>query len=215
MTLEDKFYPDDGTLLNKFDNFMIKSAGKVGEAYQHVTGNSYKDLVRKSYKASLVLSGTALTTTNIQAIWDIGHLWRSMNNPDCTTPLEEEIQSERYGGNKKQGRINRAFSTAATSFFIGMSYMVMKYFVPNYTEEESFKKYIWAPGLLTYTASSAISTFAEYLSKSILPKPPKKKVSEKLTEKMKETFERIKEGLAPRREPVPVKNYSALESYVK
>ena len=45
MSLENEFYPDDGHLLTRFDNLMIKLVGKIGEAYQHVTGRSYKDLV--------------------------------------------------------------------------------------------------------------------------------------------------------------------------
>jgi len=33
MSLEDRFYPEDGTLLTKYDNFMIKAAEGVGDPH--------------------------------------------------------------------------------------------------------------------------------------------------------------------------------------
>jgi len=51
MSLENKFYPADGSILTKFDNMMIKTSEKVGGLYQHLTGRSYKDLVKAYSKA--------------------------------------------------------------------------------------------------------------------------------------------------------------------
>lgn len=105
MSLDDKFYLDDGSSLNRFDNFMIKSAGKIGEAYQQITGESYKDLVDANFQASRMGFGLSVLGLNPAGIfWGYkSHL--RVQNPSYKSPLEEEIFYEAIGKQKKSGKI--------------------------------------------------------------------------------------------------------------
>lgn len=196
MSLEDKFYPEDGSVLTRFDNFMIKSAGKVGEAYQHFTGRSYKDLVKTCYKVST--AGFAVAIAGLQFFsfpYAIGS-YSEFRHPKYESPLEEEIRMEAKGEPRKAWKFVRAINLALVPLFSavvplgGMTFP----FSDEYIEENpAFSAYVKI-GAATQAIAFVSYNFAEYLSKSYVPKPPKHTVWEKA--KMK-----LKELLAPNPEP--------------
>tara|TARA_Y100000310_G_scaffold289862_1_gene316570 strand:+ start:1299 stop:1865 length:567 start_codon:yes stop_codon:yes gene_type:complete len=171
MGLEDKFYPEDGTLLTKVDNSIIKAAGKVGDAYQRVTGRGYEDLVKKSYFAAGCISlGTLIFPPMISIT---RQYFRFAEKPHFTTPLEEENFNMIMGLPKNQSRFMRLIvgitGIAATSlgyYFTSTSDNILSYYL-------SFT--MFSSGLALIPA-----TFADYLSISDVPKPPKKSVKDKV-----------------------------------
>ncbi len=197
MSLDDKFYPDDGKPLTKFDNFMIKSVGKLGELYQNITGRSYKDLVNASYKVSAGGFAASLAFMRVSSLL-FGYL--SLNRtqcPDYKSPIEEEIESEVHGYPKSFGKFFRTALLFWVPFTISQSNDMMEKGV----EKDSFISKYLAIGGAIEGASLVPYNFAEYLSKAQVPKPPKKTWGKRL----KEYF---KENLSPRPIPVPVKYLS-------
>lgn len=172
MALDDKFFPEDGTLLTRFDNFMIRQAKKVGEAYQERTGNSYKDLVKNTYFHSSItvfpvfFAGMYLSPI-LSAIF-----YSHSKNPDFSTPLEEESRLESRGASKKLDKGVRAFSIGVSSILLfGNS---LDLYSSNTLYEQTNNLFE-----LFYGVSFGLHAFADYLSKSGLPKPPKKEAREK------------------------------------
>ena len=94
MSLEDKFYPDDGSYLTRFDNFMIKAAKEVGVLYQLLTGDSYKNLASIIYKASAVGFGLSALCGHLGVIPLGTDAFSSSKQHSYQTPLEEENKFE-------------------------------------------------------------------------------------------------------------------------
>jgi len=178
MSLEDKFYPEDGTVLTKFDNFMIKSAGKVGEAYQHLTGKSYKDLVKTSYKAAA--AGYGLSTISVNPLAFPFGLYSYVRtlNPRYETPLEEEASLEISGRPKNRGKMFRLETLALIPIAMYFGYTVLK----DNLKERNLGTYLGL-GITIQGIATIPFNFAEYLSKSNVPKPPEKKVWDRVKEK--------------------------------
>ncbi|MFC1723917.1 PEP-utilizing enzyme [Nanoarchaeota archaeon] len=118
MSLEDKFYPEDGTMIRAFDNWIIKKAGKVGEYYQHMTGRSYRDTVRGVYGAAAVAFGTAAAAGDPIAgtMVFIGLL--NMVNPRIENPLEERLRNDLRFGYERMGCYMRAMFTCLAASII-------------------------------------------------------------------------------------------------
>lgn len=180
MSLEDKFYPEDGSALTRFDNFMIKSAGKVGDAYQHLTGNSYKDLVKTCYKLST--AGFAMGIAGLQVVsfyFGIAS-YSGLRHPKFESPLEEEIRMVAEGEPRKAWKFVRAL-------YIGLiPVLAVGSFPESLVEENPVLFACVKVGVVTQTIALTSYSFAEYLSKSHVPKPPKKTVWEKAKMKLKE-----------------------------
>ncbi|MBI4453548.1 hypothetical protein HY636_02795 [Candidatus Woesearchaeota archaeon] len=200
MSLEDKFYPDDGSYLTKFDNFMIKAAKEVGILYQNLTGDSYKNLASIIYKASAVGLGLSALCGHILGIPLSMASFSSSKQHFYQTPLEEEITCEALGLGKKMGKLMRICLLS-----VGFSVFSMGY---SYYKDNTNKKLsvfdIFLVGCLIEAPSICLYTFAEYLTKSDMPDPPEKNI-------FQETSERIKRLLSP--EPLPTQVQSANNTY--
>lgn len=191
MALEDKFYPENGSVLTKLDNFMIKSVGKIGEAYQHLTGRSYKDLVKTSYKLSA--AGLGLSTFCLSApsaIFVLSAL-KGVYYPQYESPLEEEIREETEGNHKSIGKAIRTGMLAISPIILSVGLKCMKKHEPIYT--------CIGAGIAITSASLVPHVFADYLTKANIPEPPKKTVWERAKEKLYEFL-----TPEPALQPVPV-----------
>ena len=195
MSLDDKFYPEDGSALTRADNFLIKSAGKMGEAYQHATGRSYKDLVTSCYKISgygFALGALGLRVSSL-LFWSISS--REQHHPKYQSPLEEEIEKEALGRWKSSGKCIRALQLGACAMLLCLEKPVLDEGIDTHS-----RLLIYAGlGSLLEGAAFLPYNFAEYLSKADVPQPPKKTIWERAKDK-------LSMWLAP--EPVPV-----LDSY--
>lgn len=184
MTLDDKFFPEDGSLLTKFDNFMIKQVGNMGDFYQNLTGNSYKELssnalnlANKGYFLSLPLGGLYGGFKAIE--YSIGQ----NRSPSFSTPLEEENAYESQNRNKKTGKALRTASLGLFPFLTFVGYNL----IDSVEEIDSFIDYVlvWkGSGMMVSGISANIDLFSEYLSRSSLPKPPKKTIPQKVKENL-------------------------------
>jgi hypothetical protein len=187
MSLDDKFYPDDGTLLNKFDNYLVRSAGKVGEAYQHMTGKSYKDLVQLSYRAGTIIALPGIAALSVfAALPPIAE--KILTLPTAYTyesVLEEELRLEASGMGRKLGKIARTIlpTVAGLSFFVG--YSTIKVGISQPKNDISFVELNGA-GYFLAGIGMLPTSFGLYLSRAHLPDPPKKTVWQRMHEGLKE-----------------------------
>jgi len=203
MSLEDKFYPEDGSILTKFDNSMIKSSGKIGEAYQHLTGKSYKGLVKNSYKISAIGFGLSLFGLRLSAILFGGLSLAGAYYPDYKSPLEEEIQEESWGINRKSGKLIRTCMLASAPIIISYGLVLA-----NKDSDENSRLLIYSGlGGIVEGASLVPYNFAEYLTKADIPEPPKKTIWERAGNKIKGVFS---PNLIP--EPVPANYLNSVSS---
>lgn len=164
--------------LDKFDNRMIKFSGKIGEAYQHLTGKSYVELVKTMYRfAGLGYSiGTLFIQPNGAAL--AIDAFQQSKNPSMESPLEEEIRFEANRENKKSGKVLRAAMIPLSLVYLSLGSNL----VSNSFANKEYIGAMIAAGLIPIGMSLPVSGFADYLSKAQIPKPPEKTVKDKLSE---------------------------------
>ena len=123
MSLEDTFYPDDGTLINKFDNTIIRTAGKAGEAYQNLTGRHYKSLVKGSFHSAAAGFAVSFMCLNPMAPFGIMYALDDAKRPMLESPLEEETRMETTMHSRTYGKRRRAaiIGTSAILIAIGLA----------------------------------------------------------------------------------------------
>lgn len=208
MSLEDKFYPEDGSNLTRFDNFMIKSAGKIGEVYQHATGKSYKEFSNSCYKTSA--GGFVLGTLCFQIsapILLLNSISR-IKSPNYESPLEEEIRLEAQYKPRKFNKLCRAAFLALAPLIAYTNYDI---FVNVIEKNESFLSY-FASGGIIYGISLLPFNFAEYLTKADVPKPPKKTILKRAKEKLMSLDPQLPQVLKP--QPSNYASNTRLEEYI-
>jgi len=177
MALDDRFFPEDASLITKFDNFMIKQAGKVGQVYQERTGKSYEDLTKIFYKYGVGSSLASTLTGNILGppiAYIINHASR---NKVFETSIEEEIRLESKGFSRKYDKFCRFM------FLLGSLGIFSKGILEMAGSEGEFSNQLLSLRDLMIGVSLLNYSLAEYLSKSNLPKPPKKEAKEKVKRK--------------------------------
>jgi len=178
MSLEDKFYPEDGSLLTSFDNSMIKLCGKVGQCYQELTGKSYKNLVKASYLTAIAGFGLSVTGAHVASLIMLPLCYLGLRKPEYESPLEEEIRYESKGGHRKLGKGVRLLYLVGTAVVL---YLNFGFESSSHEESTAFVEYFILTSKLL-SLSLIPYAFAEYLTKSDIPKPPKKTVIEKIKE---------------------------------
>ena len=186
MSLEDKFYPDDGSRLTRFDNCMIKTAGKLGGLYQNLTGKSYKNLVKTSYKIAVGGFGLSLIGLRAMSVFFGAYSLSGLLWPDYTSPLEEELRNEATGQHRKLGKVARACGLAIIPIAFFSSYCLLD---SKSGKASSVLKYVEMGGIVEGLSLIPFN-FAEYLTKAEMPNPPEKGW-------VKETKEKVKEFLKP------------------
>ncbi|MFC1697706.1 hypothetical protein ACFL1H_05210 [Nanoarchaeota archaeon] len=201
MTLEDKFYPEDGSKLTRFDNFMIKSAGKVGEGYQHLTGKSYKDLVKKCYQISTGGFALSLLGARASALFLGLFSYCGLKEPNFNSPLEEEMEQEARGYSKYIKKIFRLSWMAFIPIFGYLGYNC----VDKGLDESSNSLLYLGTGTMVETLSLIPFSLAEYMTKAKIPEPPRKTVGKRIKDKMKE-YLHPNPGFKPepQLQPVPI-----------
>ncbi len=194
MSLEDRFYPEDGSNLTRFDNNMIKTSGKIGNAYQQLTGRSYKDLVKNCYKTSTAGFGIGILSLHFSSIV-FGFLsLNRLKSPLYNSPLEEELMYEAKGSYKKMGKLLRVGVGMATPHMFCLYPSILM----GGMEDSNYLAMVLGAGGIIEGLSIASFSFAEYLTKADVPKPPKKTV-------WKRTKEKAESLLSPQGLPEPVK----------
>jgi len=171
MGLEDKFRPDDGSKIVKFDNFMIAQAEKIGNLYQDKTGRSYKDLLKAGYSTAAVAYGSTVIG-NPLLIFFGGPLaiyaGTKAHADKHKSPLEEELQAEFIGWDKNRFRKKRVENLVLSTITAGVgSYMTI---VNQEPKASNFFLALTIAGIGGY-----MHTFSDYLAKTELP-PPKKRL---------------------------------------
>ncbi|MCB9362643.1 hypothetical protein H6504_04360 [Candidatus Woesearchaeota archaeon] len=174
MSLEDKFYPDDGTLLTKFDNMMIKGAARIGDWYQSLTGKSYKELTNKSYRISSRIQTFCIYLGHPES-YVLRNITKSfIDANDFKTPLEEQIELEANDLPKNSNQFGR---TALTGVSIGLGFTMVPVFAAAFRDPDFLNLYFstYSPVALAI----AVQQFGLYLSRAHLP-PPKIKTEVKV-----------------------------------
>lgn len=178
MSLEDKFQPDDGSFLTCFDNTMIHLAGKIGTVYQNVTGRSYKELVKQSYKVASIGIYASVCGFHVEGIPFALLADEYSKRPDFSTPLEEQLKQESKGQNSSACKLLRM------TLLLGSPIASIAYFFNlNQVDESSSQEKIYYGMGILLTASLIPYSFASYLSKADIPSPPGEGKFQKIKEK--------------------------------
>jgi hypothetical protein len=200
VSLEDQFYPEDGSPLTKLDNILIKSIAQVGKAYQQMTGRSYKDLVKSCYKISTWGFGlTVLGGSPVGFLY--GALsYENYSHPDCSSPLEEGIQQE-AGGQPKW--VPKLLRLTQLSVYMPFLFLGGNYLLGMDSTKQDFFSYSGAAIFYTTGLSFIPYNIAEYTSKADMPDPPEKTVWKRTGEKLKDLL-----SPAPTPAPIPIDSFS-------
>ena len=126
MGLEDKFYPDDGTLINKIDNTIIRGYSRLVNASEEHLGIGKDGLRNTAYGlASLGFfgGGTFSSIIPLNIVGYLGGLVFMINSainhsPMGNSPLETEIKSELRGENRKTHKYMNFLFTVLGSYHI-------------------------------------------------------------------------------------------------
>lgn len=176
MGLEDKFYPDDGTLLRRFDNFMIKKVGKVAEHYQNWSGKTQREILKGVYRQGIVagLMSTPVTLLGgpVAALLNYT-LSRNINN-EVQSPLEEKNQHEIEGPHPQFGPFFRTAYTLGTIACGALSALLI--IDPPYLTVSTLEKFSMIMGTMSFTTL----TLGQYISKYNMPEPPEEPVKDKI-----------------------------------
>ncbi len=190
--------------LTRYDNFMTKQVGKVGEIYQQITGRSYKELARVIYIASaaeLSIAGIANYIANKYDIFimDAALMYFALSdsrNPEFKSPIEEESMDEAIGLNKNWSKIQRTLLSIIPLIGLPLNIYDRMYGLP---ENDIFEYVKGFEGITSFIGMS-LYAFAKYLSNSNVPKPPENSMVGK-------AFDRIKSVLTHLPNPEPANNY--------
>lgn len=175
MSLDDKFYSEDENLITKFDNFMIKSIGHLGEMYQNHSGLTHKELVKKMYGNAVIGFGIGFTNP-ILALYSLASVG-GIRNPRIETPIEEEIRFENRKIEKTRGKVNRAFHLMMPIIIIPAA-VSLEYFF-QVEDNDIIMQTIYKTQIIG-TLGFIPFSLANYLSKANIPKPPKKTAKKEL-----------------------------------
>lgn len=210
MSLDDKFNPNDGSLIDILDNALFEFNKKIAIKWQDKTYRNKADLERVLYfgSAAALMGYVANTREFIMAIPAAGVALKGaveMLRPKSSK--EEEIQSEAIGLLPKTAKYVYVISSSlgVIQTLIGVGHLVAGAVSGNnQLYMDSVSHLTWGLGILNWVS-------ADYMAKSDIGTPPSKP-------KKKPVLERIKDkigGLLP--QPIPesvsVRMYSGIENY--
>lgn len=177
MGLEEKFYPQDGSYLTKFDNAMIRAMGRVGEAYQQMTGREYTELLAPLYTAAGLscIAGT-IPFNPFGLLLGNRFIREYAANPPAHSPLEEEIQCEATGQPKYAGKLSRA-----SLLFVNVSYTIAKAVRdPSVLQDQRLLDRAAEITLPFFIYGLLAFALTDYMAKSNIPKPPKESLPRRM-----------------------------------
>jgi len=196
--------------LKDFDSRAIELAARTGNIYQNWTGRSYKDLVAKTYRFSGSIKYLGAMTTLGLLLERANETYQKAEQTNFISQREEEIMLETMGFPEDLLKLSRIFKlfggivgTSALPGFLLMISMIIQSnaeITPSYSIGEIsvlMAVTCWSASLASHCSAYLPEVFAEYLSLSDLPKPPKKTVGKKIVENFSREFE-------PAMQPVPI-----------
>ncbi len=171
MSLEDKFNPNDGSIIDRVDSTFVSIGKKVGEYWQEKTGLSSDTLERSLYTASAAIllqygfSKKELFTSMVgfYNAWDAVFNLRK-------TPLEEEIQNEMTYRPRKYNKYTRFVMFGISIAWVGSGIKQLINFEQN--NNPLFQQSL---EYLTIGVGIFLGVAADYISKSQLPPPVRKR----------------------------------------
>ena len=185
MSLDDKFYPEDGTVLIAVDNALIKAAGRVGELYQHLTGRNAKKLCRSSFGAASLLTAAGAVYCPFLTACLYYPVSRYVFS-DFKTPLEERLIDESVGLPKLSATTRLVYSGAALFIISSSGYALYEHGVRSISSLMEQKLDL---ALVLNGVGMIMASFGSYLSRSQLPPPPEKHIFAHRWDKLKGMLE--------------------------
>lgn len=213
MSLDDRFNPNDGSIIDKLDSALFNFNKKIATKWQDKTYKRKEDLERALYfgGATILMEYVANATNTIDfftlPIIINGVLRGSIEKARPKSAKHEEIQDEFLGLPRKTTKyLNVMYYGAGVSMtLIGIVDLIAGAVSENNEwYNHSIKDLSLGLGLLFYTS-------ANYIAKSDIgtphPKPKKKPVLERIKEKVERFLPQ------PTPNPISVGMYSEINSY--
>jgi hypothetical protein len=122
----EEFMSEDGTLVTRFDNFMIRQVAEIGYVYQSLTGRSYKRLANSLFEGGRKGAMISIAPMNIPGIAVLHACNVAVQNKAFETPVEEEIRLEKILGNKYAGKHRRVYRVKSFIFLSLLSRLLVK-----------------------------------------------------------------------------------------
>lgn len=211
MSLDDRFNPNDGSLIDTLDSALFEFNKKIVTVWQNKTYKSKADLERFLYFGSAIaLSENVVNRMNIlMAIPAVNAAIRGafeMTRPKNSMLEEMECEANGFPGKTLKYINVLAYSAGAITTLVGVGNLVA---IAIYGDN---KRYMDSVSLITTGLGVLCLISADYMAKSDIgdptPKPKKKPVLEIIKDKITELLPQ------PTTEPVPVNGYSRIENYV-
>lgn len=207
MSLDDKFNPNDGSLIDSIDSALLKFNRKIAKTFQDTTGKNKSDLERTLYVASSSTFVSAMycepkfMLTIPLAILQLLKAADQSQRPKSFK--HQELECEIVGMPSKMQKYTRlvCYGIGAGNLIAGICELT----AAVTTGDPSW--YFSAGRELSFGMANLAWTTADYMSASDIGEPPKKKP---VMERIKDTMNL----LLPKPAPVPATAYSALDNYV-
>ncbi|MBI5398892.1 hypothetical protein HZB03_05500 [Candidatus Woesearchaeota archaeon] len=210
MSLDDRFNPNDGSVIDTLDSALFEFNKKIATKWQDKTYRSKADLERVLYFGSAATLGGYMTNTMsfIMAIPAASMALRgAVETLRPKSAKHEEIQTEAIGLPRKTWKYLNVicYGLGVVQTLVGVGHLVAGAVSGNN------QLYVNSISHLTLGLGILGWVSADYMAKSDIGTPPPKP-------KKKPVLERIKEkvgGLLPQPtpEPVSVRMYSGINSY--
>lgn len=206
MSLDDKFNPNDGSLIDRVDNVMIGFNKRIGNIWQNKTHKSVDSLKKGLYGTSAITLAMhcAMSSSYIMMLPSLGNATLAViGGGACPkTSLESEIQFEAIGLPAKSGKYMNIilYGLGAISTLATTTQMVVGAISGNQDLMISGLEGIsYGLGVLSWAT-------ANYLHQTNFDSPPSKRKKKTVLEKMKEKVGGFLPE--PKPEPVPFQMYS-------
>lgn len=210
MSLDDKFNPHDGSLIDTLDTALFEFNKRIATVWQDKTYRSKADLERVLYLGSAAtLGGYAANTMNpLVVILAAGMAWNGVVGVARPhSALYEEIANEACGLPRKTTKyaVVITYGLGVANILFGAGYVVAgAMHGGNELYMDSINSFTTGLGVLGYLS-------ADYMAKSDIGNPPPKLKKKPILERMKEKIEELLPSPIP--ELAPVKMYSEMGWY--
>ncbi len=210
MSLDDRFNPNDGSMIDTLDSVLFNFNKRIATEWQDKTYRSKADLERILYfgSAAMLCSYAINTSAFLMTIVAGNAAYKgSIEIARPKSAKEDEIQAEAMGlPHKTVKYINViTYGLGVVSTLVGVGYLVAgALYGNNELYMDFFSHLSMGLGLLG-------SLSADYMARSDIGTPPPKPKKKPFLEKIKETVEELLPQLTP--ELVPVRVYSEMDIY--
>lgn len=205
MSLDDRFNPNDGSLIDEIDGALLKIHKNIGGVWQNKTYKSKNEFARLLHGGSSgAFAADAAMGDYSAIILSLGVGAKSLGFFKHSTGLEQEIAFEALGLPKKTSKFIDVtfYGLGVLAIISGASSLIYG------AVTRDGEALAYGTGLLSNGLGLVFWKTGDYLEKIDAGEPPKKPKKEPVLDRNKDRIG----GILP--QPIPVRIYSGIRDYV-